>query len=149
MPGKNAPTAGAVPPCGSLYQSALISLLLLYKSKPLCWVSICFSASFFFGLRRLMPPPPYGDSKCSAEMNSPCAKVLAYGQNASTAGAVPPCGSLYQSALILLLLLYKSKPLRWVSICFSVSFFFGLRRLMPLLIPQATQKKNKAQHCTT
>ena len=55
-----------------------ISLLLLYKSKPLCRGSICFSASFFFGLRRLMPPPPFGDLKAHSEMNFLCAEVFAW-----------------------------------------------------------------------
>ena len=123
--GQNASTAGAVPLCGSLYQSALISLLLLYKSKPLCWVSICFSASFFFGLRRLMPPPPYGDSKCSAEMNSPCAKVLAdMAKTLLRQAPSRPAGPKSRAFHFAAPPFYKSKPLCRGSICFSASFFF-------------------------
>ena len=41
--------------------------------------------SFFLGSAGQKPAPPSGDFKCSGEMNSPCAKVFAKGENACTA----------------------------------------------------------------
>ena len=46
--------------------------------------------SFFLGSAGRRPAPPFGDLNCSGEMNSPCAKVFACGENACTAHSRRP-----------------------------------------------------------